>query len=72
MPDPDFSAIELVADANIFSCEMSDQPASNEIAARYRPVWEGRRGGEEMNWRGAPRRAMRGWGRPPCGWGCRW
>ena len=45
MPDPDFSAIELVADTNIFSYEMSDQPAAIEIAARYRHIWEGRRVG---------------------------
>lgn len=38
MPDADFSGIELIADTNIFSYEMSDQPESIEIAARYRPV----------------------------------
>ncbi len=45
MPDAEFSGIELIADTNIFSYEMSDQPESIEIAARYRHVWEGRRVG---------------------------
>ena len=72
MPDAGFSDIELIADTNIFSYEMSDQPESIQIAARYRHVWEGRQGGGEMSWHGAPRRAMRGWARLPYGWGCRW